>query len=187
MEKVFFENYKTTFFPVPIVVVSVDGLTRPNIITLGWSGILNSEPLIVGISVRPSRFTNSLLHEKKVFGLNIPNTELVSGVDLSGVVSGRDRDKLEELNWHTFRGTNLDVPLIEEFPINAECLVKDIVKLGTHELFLAEVKGVYIKREYLDGSRVDWSKLNGLVYGSKTYFKVNDPVFISGESLKPKK
>jgi len=183
LEKQFWSEYKSSFFPVPLVVVSVDGKEKPNLITLGWTGVLNSEPLMVGISVRPNRYSSSFLHEQKVFGLNIPNKNLVLGTDYCGIKSGRDIDKINELNWHVFRGESLGTPLIEEFPVSAECKVTQILPLGSHELFLAEVKGVYIDKEYLNGNRIDWAKAEGLAYGSKTYFLVKEALYKQGDSL----
>jgi flavin reductase (DIM6/NTAB) family NADH-FMN oxidoreductase RutF len=182
-EKHFWSDYKSTFFPVPVVVVSVDTPKGPNLITLGWSGVLNSEPLIVGISVRPSRYSNEFLHKEMKFGLNIPQESQAFGVDYCGVVSGRDVDKFAELKWHHFSSNILRVPLIDEFPVNAECLVKDVINLGTHELFLAEVKGIYVDKQYLDQNRIDWAKAKGLTYASKTYWSVKDAIYKSGQSL----
>ena len=105
MEKQFWQDYKSSFFTVPVVVVSVDG-------TLGGTGIVNSDPLMVGISVRPSRYSRDLLHEHKVFGRNIPNKALAAGTDYCGIKSGRDVDKVSELGWHVFRGRSLGVPLV---------------------------------------------------------------------------
>ncbi|HOJ46612.1 MAG TPA: flavin reductase family protein [Bacillota bacterium] len=184
MEKQFWQDYRSSFFAVPVVVVSVDGKTRPNLITLGWTGIVNSDPLMVGISVRPSRYSRDLLHEHKVFGLNIPNKALAAGTDYCGIKSGRDVDKVSELGWHVFRGRSLGVPLVEEFPVNAECQITQIIPLGSHELFLAEVKGVYIAKEYLKGNRVDWTTAEGLVYGSQTYYVVKEGVFGQGDSYR---
>ena len=164
MDKIFWQDYKSALFPVPVVVVSVDSLKGPNLITLGWTGILNSDPLMVGISVRPSRYSSELLHQKMVFGLNIPKKSLAFGVDYCGVVSGRNEDKVNTLNWHVFKSNNLGVPLVKEMPINAECEIKQVIPLGSHELFLAEVKGVYVTPEYLDENKINWASLEGLVY-----------------------
>ncbi len=183
MDKIFWQDYKSAFFPVPVVVVSVEDLKGPNLITLGWTGILNSDPLMVGISVRPSRYSSELLHQKMVFGLNIPQKSLAFGVDYCGVVSGRDEDKVNTLNWQVFTSQNLGVPLIKEMPINAECEVKQVISLGSHELFLAEVKGVYVAPEYLDENRINWACLEGLVYASKSYWVVKEPIYKSGQSL----
>lgn len=183
-DKQFWPDYKSAFFPVSIVVVSVDGPIRPNLITLGWAGILNSDPLMVGISVRPSRFSNQLLHQKMAFGLNIPQESQVAGVDYCGVVSGKDIDKFTVTGWHSVRSQILEVPLIKEFPVNAECQIKQIIPLGTHELFLAEVKGIYVNNEYIAENSINWTKVQGLTYTAKKYWSVKEPVYKSGQSLK---
>ena len=115
MEKQFWQDYKSSFFTVPVVVVSVDGKTRPNLITLGWTGIVNSDPLMVGISVRPSRYSRDLLHEHKVFGLNIPNKALAAGTDYCGIKSGRDVDKVSNSVGTSSAGVVLAFPWLKSF------------------------------------------------------------------------
>src|SRR5512136_2829296 len=128
----------TALFPVPAVLVTC-GVERPNIITLAWVGTVCSQPPMVGIAVRPERHSHHLLREVGEFVVNLPPAGLVAAVERCGTVSGRDHDKFALCNLTPLPAARVRVPLIAECPIHLECVVRQVLSLGTHDLFLGEV------------------------------------------------
>lgn len=133
----------TALFPVPAVLVTC-GVERPNIITLAWAGTVCSKPPMVGIAVRPERHSHHLLRTGGEFVVNLPTTLQVEAVDRCGTVSGRDHDKFALCGLTAVPASRVRVPLIGECPIHLECVVRQVVSLGTHDLFLGEVVAVQV-------------------------------------------
>ncbi len=154
----------TALFPVPVVLVSC-GVDHPNIITLAWVGTVCSEPPMVGIAVRPSRHSHGLLQAAGEFVVNLPHVEMVEVLNVCGTLSGRNRDKFALCGLTPAPASRVRVPLIAECPVHLECVVRQTVPLGSHELFLGEVVAVQVD-ETLLGTRgqVDLSRANLLCY-----------------------
>ena len=130
----------TLLNPEPPVLVSCGGLDKPNLITIGWTGTICTQPSMVSISVRPERYSHHLIKESGQFAINLPTEALVKSVDWCGVRSGRDFDKFAACKLHSAPGSVLtDCPILEESPVNLECRVTQVIPLGSHDLFLAEV------------------------------------------------
>ena len=130
----------TLLNPEPPVLVSCGGLDKPNLITIGWTGTICTQPSMVSISVRPERYSHHLIRESGQFAINLPTEALVKSVDWCGVRSGRDFDKFAACKLHSAPGSVLtDCPILEESPVNLECKVTQVIPLGSHDLFLAEV------------------------------------------------
>ena len=130
----------TLLNPEPPVLVSCGGLDHPNLITIGWTGTICTQPSMVSISVRPERFSHHLIQESGQFAINLPTEALVRSVDWCGVKSGRDVDKFAACGLHAEPGSVLtDCPVLAESPVNLECKVTQRIPLGSHDLFLAEV------------------------------------------------
>lgn len=130
----------TLLNPEPPVLVSCGGLDKPNLITIGWTGTICTQPSMVSISVRPERYSHHLIKESGQFAINLPTEALVKSVDWCGVRSGRDFDKFAACKLHSAPGLVLtDCPILEESPVNLECRVTQVIPLGSHDLFLAEV------------------------------------------------
>ena len=141
----------TLLNPVPVVMVTcADAQGKPNIITIAWTGTVNSDPPMVSISVRPERYSYGLIKARKQFVINLVSRNLVRAADLCGVKSGRDIEKFGEAKLTPVPASVVDVPLIEESPINLECAVSDIIPLGSHDLFLARIVAVYVDEKLLD-------------------------------------
>ena len=143
----------TALAPVPVVLVStVSQLGEPNLITLAWCGILCSEPPMVGISIRPSRYSWELLQALPEFVVNVPGEDLVRAVDLCGLVSGRDTNKFEAAELTPEPASKVKPPLVKECPINLECQVRSTLELGTHYLFLGQIVAVHYEEAILSES-----------------------------------
>ena len=138
--------------PVPPVLVSCGSLEKPNLITVGWAGTVCTRPPMVSISLRPERYSYGLIKASGLFALNLPTEALVRAVDWCGVKSGRDVDKFAALGLHAGPGTvHPGCPILAESPLALECRVTQTIPLGSHELFLAEVAGVMVDEDLLDG------------------------------------
>jgi flavin reductase (DIM6/NTAB) family NADH-FMN oxidoreductase RutF len=144
---------QTILFPLPAVMVSCQkGDEKPNIITLGWVGVVCSEPPMVGISIRKSRFSHGIVKESKEFVINVPMRKILKETDFCGTKSGRNVDKFAETKLTPIKSSKVNAPLIKECPVNLECVVKQILELGTHDLFIGEIVETHIDSEYLDKS-----------------------------------
>lgn len=138
-------------YPVPAVMVSCQRpLEKPNIITIAWAGTICSDPAMVSISIRPSRYSYAIIKETGEFVINLTTGRLTRAADFCGVKSGRDVDKFQVLHLTPGRSRTVKAPCIAESPVNIECKVKEIIPLGTHDMFLSEVTAVGIDERYLD-------------------------------------
>jgi len=152
--------------PLPAVLVScaAEGY-EPNIITISWIGIVNSEPPMLSISVTPKRHSHQILKKAGQFVVNLTSEDNLRIVDYCGTKSGRDVNKFKELNLTSIPGEKVATPLIQECPINLECQVRQTIQLGSHEMFVAEIMMVHADKELLDDrQRPDIDKLKPLTY-----------------------
>jgi len=142
---------QTMLFPLPAVMVSCQKKgERPNIITLAWVGVVCSEPPMVGISIRKNRFSFDIIKESNEFVINIPRGGLLKATDFCGTTSGKDVDKFAECALTPIKGTKVNAPLIEECPVNLECMVRKILDLGSHGLLIGEIVTTHVDSEYLN-------------------------------------
>ena len=156
----------TLLNPEPPVLVSCGGLDKPNLITIGWTGTICTQPSMVSISVRPERYSHQLLCESGQFAINLPTEKLVRAIDWCGVKSGRDVDKFAACGLHAASGSVLtDCPVLEESPVNLECRITQRIPLGSHDLFLAEVVACDVDESLLDEKgKLCLDKANLIVY-----------------------
>jgi flavin reductase (DIM6/NTAB) family NADH-FMN oxidoreductase RutF len=141
----------TLLNPVPVVMVTcVDKDGNPNIITLAWAGTVNSEPPMLSVSVRRQRYSYDLIKEKGEFVVNLTSEKLACAADFCGVKSGRDVNKFDAMKLTPEKASKVDVPLIKESPINLECVVKNCIELGSHDMFIAEIVAVDVDEKLLD-------------------------------------
>ena len=143
------ENHKkvlwkagTCLYPLPVVLVSCGNMEKSNIITVAWTGIANTDPAMVYISVRPTRYSYNLIKEQGEFVINLTTKNLVRETDWCGVKTGAKVDKFKEMNLHKEKAKFVQCPLIKESPVSVECKVKQIKELGSHHLFVAEVLSI---------------------------------------------
>ncbi len=146
---------QSLFFPNPVFVVSsYDADDRANAITLAWGGVASSNPPSISIAVRPSRYSYRNIMERKAFTVNLPAVDQAKQVDYFGLVSGRDVDKFKATGLTAIKANEVDAPLIAEFPYNMECVVTYSLDLGSHTLFIGEVKQIHAA-EHLLGENGD--------------------------------
>lgn len=157
---------QTMLLPLPAVMVScaAEGF-KPNIITISWIGIVNSEPPMLSISVTPKRHSHQLIKKAGDFVVNLTSEKNLKETDFCGNRSGRDYDKFKEMNLTPLPGKVVGSPMIKECPVNLECQVRQSMVLGSHEMFIAEIVAVHIDAELMnDKGRLDIDKLKPLVY-----------------------
>src|SRR5699024_6175745 len=140
----------TLLNPEPPVLVSCGPADRPNLITVGWCGTICTQPPMLSISVRPERYSHGLIRQSGVFVVNLPTEPLTRAVDWCGVKSGREVDKFAAMGLHAAPAAQVDTVLLEESPVNLECRVTQVIPLGSHDLFLAEVVAVDVDEALLD-------------------------------------
>ena len=184
MAKVYWKG-STLLAPVSPTMVTCGSWEKPNIITIAWTGIVNSQPPMTYISVRPSRYSYELLKETGEFVINLTPAQLVRQADWCGVRSGRDVDKFQELHLTKEKADHVKAPMIGESPVNIECKVKKIEKLGSHHMFLAEVVAVHADEAYMDKNnkfQLNQSKL--MVYSHGEYLGLGKKLGTFGYSVK---
>jgi flavin reductase (DIM6/NTAB) family NADH-FMN oxidoreductase RutF len=157
---------QTMLMPLPAAMVScqAEGY-KPNIITISWIGIVNSDPPMLSISVTPKRHSYGILKKAGEFVVNLTSEENLEAVDFCGSRSGRDYDKFREMNLTMIPGKIVSAPLIKECPINLECRVKQSQRLGSHEMFIAEIVAVHADRDIVTSAgKPDLEKFKLLSY-----------------------
>ncbi len=175
-------------YPLPVVMVSMaDKSGNYNIITLAWVGTVCTNPPMVSISVRPERYSYEILKETGEFVVNLTTKELAFATDYCGVKSGRDVDKFKEMHLTPLKATQVKAPLIAESPVCLECKVKQIMPLGSHDMFLAEVVAVHADDKYMDEQRkFHLEKAEPIVYSHGAYLTCGEQIGTFGYSVKKK-
>ena len=143
-------NPGTLLVPLPAVMATVGDMEKSNIITIGWTGILSSDPPRTYISVRPSRYSHKLLEENPEFVINLTTEELAFATDYAGIYTGAKVDKFEKLSLTKLASEKVKVPTIAESPLALECRVFDVLHFGTHDVFMADIVNVTVREELLD-------------------------------------
>lgn len=155
--------------PVPVVLVtSRNKEGKENVFTVAWTGTICTKPPMLSISIRPERLSYEYIKETMEFTVNLPSTFQVRETDYCGVKSGKTVDKIKEMNFTMKQGAHIDVPYIDQCPINIECKVKQIIPLGTHDVFLAEVVGSHIDSSIIDDNgkiHFEWANLINYCHG----------------------
>jgi flavin reductase (DIM6/NTAB) family NADH-FMN oxidoreductase RutF len=173
--------------PTPVALLSVagHGKEQPNIITLAWVGTVCSEPPMLSVAIRPSRHSHGLVDAAREFVVNVPRAAQLTEVDLAGVWSGAEHDKFKELGLTPTPASRVDAPLIEECPVNIECVVRHQLLLGVHDLYIAEIVAVQYDEDLLDArGRVQTAKLDPIAYIEGEYWSLGDRIGIYGGAAK---
>jgi flavin reductase (DIM6/NTAB) family NADH-FMN oxidoreductase RutF len=180
----------TLLYPLPAIMVTVGrDESEYNILTVAWTGTLCSDPAMCYISVRPERFSYPILKKNMEFVINLTTEELAYATDWSGVRSGRDYNKFEEMKLTPVKAHVVDAPYIEESPLCIECRVKEIIALGTHDLFIAEVVNILADEKFFhpETGAFDLKKADLLVYVHGNYYGLGDLIGRFGWSVKKNK
>lgn len=176
-------------YPVPAVMVSCarEGGV-PNIITAAWTGTVCSSPAMVSVSIRPERDSYDIIKETGEFVINLTTEKLARAADYCGVRSGRDTDKFAVMNLHAEAGAKVKAPLIGESPVNLECRVAQVLPLGSHHMFLANVEAVDVDERYLDEKgRLDLGRAGLMVYAHGVYYGLGKELGRFGWSVRRRK
>lgn len=173
-------------YPLPVVMVSMaDRDGKFNIITIAWAGTVCTNPPMVSISVRPERYSYPILKETGEFVINLTTKELAYATDFCGVRSGRDVDKFRTLRLTPLAADQVSAPLIAESPVNIECRVRQILSLGSHDMFLADVAAVHADEKYMDEKRkFRLEQAEPIVYSHGAYLCCGQQVGTFGYSVK---
>lgn len=178
----------TMLYPLPAVMVSCRSSQGvDNIITVAWTGIICSDPAMLYVSIRPERYSYEIIKESGCFVVNIPNRYLVRALDFCGVKSGRDINKFKHLGLTAQNSNMVDAPSIEECPVSLECKVKDIVPLGSHDMFISEILCVDVAEKLLDKSgKLHLNNADLICYNHGEYRSLADSLGHFGFSVKKK-
>lgn len=177
----------TFIYPIPAVMVSCGTMEKSNIITVAWTGILNTNPAMCYISVRPERFSHDIIKEQGEFVINLTTKDLSYATDWCGVKSGKDIDKFKEMKLTKESAKFVKVPLIKESPVSIECRVKQIVPMGSHDMFVAEVLSIDVDSKYInEKGTFDISKCNLIAYANGGYYLLKDKIGTFGYSVSKK-
>ena len=173
-------------YPLPVVMVSCsDQKENDNIITVAWAGTVCTNPPMLSISIRPERFSYRMIEETKEFVVNLTTEELARATDFCGVRSGRNLDKFKEMNLTKVKGEHVKAPMILESPVNIECRVREIIKLGSHDMFIADVLCVHVNKQLLnEKGKLELNKSNPIVYSHGEYYSIGDLLGTFGYSVK---
>lgn len=176
-------------YPLPAVMVSVrDRSGNDNIITVAWAGTVCTNPPMVSISVRPERYSYHMLEESKEFVINLTTERLCYATDYCGVRSGRDVDKFREMKLTKTEASIINAPMIGESPVNLECRVEKIEKLGSHHMFIAKVLAVHADEDYMDGNgKFDLNRAQPMVYSHGEYYGLGEKLGTFGYSVRKKR
>lgn len=177
----------TALLPTPVVLLSVAGPSeaKPNIITLAWVGTVCSSPPMLSVAIRPSRHSYGLVTAAREFVVNVPRAAQLEEVDLAGVWSGAEHDKFQELGLTATPASHVAAPLIEECPINIECVVRHQLALGAHDLFIAEIVAVQYDEGILDPrGRVLTDEIAPIAYAEGEYWSLGERIGTYGGAAK---
>ena len=175
-------------YPLPAVMVSVaDKEGNSNIITVAWTGTVCTNPPMLSISVRPERYSYAMIKETKEFVVNLTTEKLAYATDYCGVRSGREVDKFKEMHLTPEQGSQVVAPMINESPVNIECKVKEVLELGSHHMFLAEVVAVHVEETYMnEKNKFELSKAKPIVYSHGEYYGLGKLLGNFGYSVRKK-
>ena len=178
----------TFIYPIPAVMVSCGDMDKSNIITVAWTGILNTNPAKVYISVRPTRYSYDIIKKTGEFVINLTTKDLAYATDWCGVKTGAKVDKFKEMKLTKQKCEFVSAPAIKESPVSIECRVTDIKEFGSHHTFIADVLSIDADEKYIDEKGAfDISKCNLIAYANGGYYELGKKVGKFGYSVEKKK
>ena len=174
--------------PVPPVLVSCKYGEAVNVFTVAWTGTLNTQPPMTYISVRPERYSYELIKQSGEFVINLTTEELVKAADYCGVRSGRNNDKITQMGLIMQDSSQLNTPIIAQSPVNIECKVRQMIPLGSHDMFMADIVALDISEEFIDkNGRLCLEKAGLIAYAHGDYYTLGKQLGSFGFSVKKKK
>lgn len=187
MSKVFWKG-SALLAPVPAALVSCGTVDNPNVLTIGWTGIVCTRPAMTYISVRPERHSYDLIKKSGEFAINLTTSAMCRETDFCGVRSGRDTDKFAVCGFHAAAAKEISAPIIEECPVSLECRVTEAKELGSHTMFLAEIVGIDVDERYIDSKgKLNLQQCGLAAYAHGEYFSLGRKLGDFGFSVRRKK
>lgn len=173
-------------YPIPAVIVSCGTqIKNHNLITIAWTGTVCSDPVMVSVSVRPTRHSYKIIKSSGEFVINLPDTNLVKETDFCGVKSGKDVDKWSVLKLKKSASKVISTPQIAIAPVSLECKTKQVLSLGTHDCFIAEVVGVSVREDLINSKgKFDLEKAQFISYNHGAYYGLGKKIGTFGYSVK---
>ena len=177
----------TLLAPVPAVMVSCGNKEEgTDIVTIAWTGIINSHPAKTYISVRPERFSYGIIKKNGEFAINLVSAELARAADLCGMKTGAKVDKFKEAKLTPEYVDDAACPIIAESPISLICKVTDIVPLGSHDMFIADIKSIYVNEEMMEEGKLCINRAHLAAYAHGEYYTLGKRIGKFGFSVKKK-
>lgn len=181
-------NPGTLLAPLPAVMVSCGDYETANVLTIAWTGIINTKPAMTYISVRPTRHSYGIIKEKGEFVINLTTSKMANETDFCGVRSGDKLDKFKTCNLHKEKASVVSCPMIEESPLSIECRVVEVKALGTHDMFIAEIVAVDVDEKYIDSKgKINLQQAGLMAYSHGEYFALGRKLGNFGFSVMKKK
>lgn len=176
--------------PTPVVMVSCGStLDEYNIITIAWTGTVSSDPPMCSISIRPERHSYGIIKQSGEFVINLVDKKLTPYADWCGVRSGKKYNKFVETGLTPVKASKVNAPMIEEAPVNLECKVKQIISLGSHDMFLAEVVAVHVNEKLFSPKTdaIDLKRADLVTYSHGHYYTLGEVLGKFGFSVEKKR
>ena len=180
----------TLIYPLPAVLISCGNSPENfNLLTISWVGTICTNPPMCYISVRPERHSYNIIKETGEFVINLTNEEMAYATDWCGVKSGKDFNKFDEMNLTPIKGEMVNAPIVKESPLCIECRVKEIIKLGSHDMFIADVINIQADKKYIhpDTDTFDLAKAKLIAYSHGHYYKLGEEIGKFGWTVQKKK
>lgn len=180
----------TMIYPLPAVLISCGSSEEDyNLITISWVGTICTNPPMCYISVRPERHSYDIIKKNMEFVINLTNEDMAYATDWCGVKSGKDFNKFAEMKLTPLKAEKVSAPIIKESPLCIECKVKEIIKLGSHDMFIAEVVNVQANAKYIDTETdtFDLAKARLIAYSHGHYYKLGEEIGKFGWTVQKKK
>ncbi len=186
------EDFKpgTLIYPLPAVLVSCGATEEEkNLLTVAWTGTICSDPAMCYISVRKERHSHAILKRTGEFVINLTTRALCRSTDWCGVRSGRDYDKFKEMNLTPLWAKHVKAPLVAESPVAIECRVKQVLELGTHDMFIAEVVGIEVDPQYInpETGKFELERADLVAYSHGEYYTLGEKIGTFGYSVRKKR
>lgn len=177
----------TLLAPLPAVLVTCGTKEKANVLTIAWTGIINTVPPMTYISVRPERHSYNIIKETGEFVINLTTSAMAKETDFCGVRSGRDIDKISRCRLHLTTGETVNAPVIEESPLSLECRVTEIKELGSHHMFIAEITKVRLEERFMDSKgKINLQQAGLMAYSHGEYFSLGRKLGDFGFSVRKK-
>jgi len=174
--------------PIPPVMVTCGTMEESNIITVAWTGLINTIPPKTYISVRPSRYSYGIIKESGEFAVNLTPASLIRQADFCGIYTGRKVDKFVRCGFTKEPAAHLACPLIAESPLALECRVTEVIPMGTHDMFLADIVGVAVEETLLDAEgKLHLERANLAAFAHGEYYELGRRIGTFGFSVRKKK